>query len=59
MFKLELSSRRCVALRYLAFEDAGVFEREQQQWGFAAEYRQAGVEPLSASDWLDPSGPAT
>ncbi len=47
------SPRRCLALRHLAFEDLGVFESELQHWGFAVEYRQAGVEPLSASDWQD------
>lgn len=53
MFKFDRSHKRCVALRHLAFEDLGVFESELQRCGFAVEYRQAGVEPLSESDWQD------
>ena len=52
-----------MVLRHLIFEDLGVFDSEFQRCGFAVEYRQAGVEPLSASDWQDvdlvvvPGGP--
>ena len=53
MSKLDLSPRRCVVLRHLVFEDLGVFDSELQRCGFTVEYRQAGVEPLSASDWQD------
>ena len=53
MSKPELSPKRCVVLRHLAFEDLGVFDSELQRCGFTVEYRQAGVEPLSASDWQD------
>ena len=42
-----------VVLRHLIFEDLGVFDRELQRCGLTVEYRQAGVEPLSASDWQD------
>lgn len=53
MLKFDRHPKRCVALRHLAFEDLGVFDSELQRCGFTVEYRQAGVEPLSASEWQD------
>lgn len=43
---------KCIALRHVAFEDLGVFRPVLERSGFAIEYRQAGMAPLSLSEWL-------
>lgn len=42
---------RCLALRHVCFEDLGAFAPVLTEFGFVTEYRQAGVTPVSASEW--------
>lgn len=42
---------KCLAVRHVAFEDLGLFEPVLRQRGCAAEYVQAGVQPLAHADW--------
>lgn len=44
---------RCIALRHLVFEDLGVFDPELRQLGYRIEYRQAGIEAITDTEWRD------
>lgn len=44
---------KCLVLRHVGFEDLGIFDTVLRQHGYAIEYRQAGIDRLSAGDWLD------
>lgn len=42
--------KKCLALRHVAFEDLGVFAPVLQQAGYRIDYRQAGIDALSAEE---------
>jgi GMP synthase (glutamine-hydrolysing) len=44
---------KCLALRHLAFEDLGTFAPLLQQRGFDIDYRDAGIDPITAADEAD------
>lgn len=46
-------TKRCVALRHVAFEDLGLFEPVLRRRGYEIEYVQAGPHALSEQAWLD------
>lgn len=46
-------TKRCVALRHVAFEDLGLFEPVLRRQGYEVEYVQAGPDALSRQAWLD------
>lgn len=46
-------TKRCVALRHVAFEDLGLFEPVLRRRGYEVEYVQAGPHALSEQAWLD------
>lgn len=43
---------KCIALQHLAFEDLGLFAGVLEGAGYIIEYRQAGVNPPGADEWL-------
>ncbi|MFO1300677.1 MAG: glutamine amidotransferase [Burkholderiaceae bacterium] len=43
---------RCIALQHVCFEDLGVFAPVLADFGFSTESRQAGVAPISKSEWI-------
>jgi GMP synthase (glutamine-hydrolysing) len=46
--------RQCVAIRHVAFEDAGILAALLAERGFDLSYREAGVDALSARDFAEP-----
>ena len=46
-------TKRCVALRHVAFEDLGLFEPVLRRRGYEVEYVQAGPHAMSEQAWLD------
>jgi GMP synthase (glutamine-hydrolysing) len=46
--------RRCLAVRHVAFEDAGLLAPLLAERGVDLVYRDAGVDPLSESDFIAP-----
>lgn len=46
-------TKRCIALRHVAFEDLGLFEPVLLRRGYEVEYVQAGPDALSEQAWLN------
>lgn len=46
-------TKRCIALRHVAFEDLGLFEPVLRRRGYEVDYVQAGPHALSEQAWLD------
>jgi len=44
---------KCITIRHVAFEDLGVFESVLKRLSFDVEYRQAGIDAVTAEEWLN------
>jgi GMP synthase (glutamine-hydrolysing) len=51
---MSAAGRQCLAIRHVAFEDAGILAPLLSERGVDLSYREAGVDPLDERDFVEP-----